>query len=96
MKVKFETTLQIDSNKKERMICLDIKNDIERYNYLYSDCCTQHIERKIERDIWRKYRVCACRCREDGCGCWSSEITIVAVDITSENAVVHMIMTKRC
>ncbi len=95
MKIKFETTVQTSENTKERMVCLDISENIKSIRFEFEDYTNNLIKDRLEISIKRKFKVPHCICRESNCGCWSTVVTLIAVDVHYENAIVHMIMNKR-
>lgn len=95
MKIKFETTVQTSENTKERMVCLDISENIKSLRFEFEDYTDNLIKDRLEISIKRKFKVPYCICRESNCGCWSTAVTLVAVDTTYGNAIAYMVMNKR-
>ena len=95
MKVRFETTTQTAPNKKKKMVCLDISENIRTITFEFPLIYTRSIEERIKNAIYSKYRLQHCICREDRCGCWSSRVTMVAIDMANENAIAHIELTQR-
>ena len=95
MKVKFETTVKTSENTKERMVCLDISENIKSIEFEHPFECNRRVEQRISVTIFSKFRVSPCICREENCGCWSSTITMIAVDVNNKTAIAHIKQMQR-
>lgn len=95
MKIKFETTVQTSENTKERMVCLDISENIKSIEFEHPLEYRKTKEIRILRSIISKFRIPFCYCREDACGCWSAIVTTAAVDLDNETAITHIRLTQR-
>lgn len=95
MKIKFETTVQTSENTKERMVCLDISENIKSIEFEHPLEYRRRVEQRISATITSKFRVPLCICREEDCGCWRSAVTMAAVDLDNETAIAHIKLTQR-
>jgi len=96
MKIKFETTVKTSENTKERLVCLDISENIKTMRFEHPSTHEEYVVKaKLINSINHKFRVSHCICRESDCGCWSTAVTLVAVDTTYGNAIAYMVMNKR-
>lgn len=95
MKIKFETTVQTSENTKERMVCLDISENIKSIEFEYPLLYQRNKEQKILTSIYNRFRIPFCTCREENCGCWTSIVTTAAVDLNNETAIAHIKLTQR-
>lgn len=95
MKIKFETTVKTSENTKERMVCLDISENIKSIEFEHPIEYRRKVEQRISISIISKFRSSLCICREKNCGCWSSVVTMIAVDLDNELAIAHMKQTQR-
>lgn len=95
MKIKFETTVKTSENTKERMVCLDISENIKSIEFEHPLEYRRNIEQRVLSFIYSRFRIPFCTCREDACGCWRAIVTVAAVDLDNETAIAHIKQTQR-
>lgn len=95
MKIKFETSVQTSENTKERMVCLDISENIKSIEFEHPLEYRRKVEQRILSSIYSRFRITFCYCREDACGCWSAIVTMAAVDLGTGTAIAHIRLVQR-
>lgn len=94
MKIKFETTVKTSENTKERMVCLDISENVETARFQHYEASDNNIEQLVKASIYYKFRIPPCICREENCGCWSAKVSLVDADANTGIAIALIQMRK--